>query len=83
MNFGITELLLIALIVFLLFGTKKLRGLGGDLGTAIRDFKKAMKHEDEHKTPPSADEIEPEKLHQRSAEDQEKARSQNKNKDQG
>ena len=39
------------------------------------------KHEDEHKTPPSADEIEPEKLHQRSAEDQEKARSQNKNKD--
>ncbi len=45
MNFGITELLLIAVIVFLLFGTKKLRGIGGDLGTAIRDFKSAMKDE--------------------------------------
>lgn len=43
MNIGITELLLIAVIVFLLFGTKKLRGIGGDLGTAIRDFKSAMK----------------------------------------
>jgi sec-independent protein translocase protein TatA len=39
MNIGITELLLIAVIVFLLFGTRKLRGIGGDLGTAIRDFK--------------------------------------------
>ncbi|GAA4504350.1 twin-arginine translocase TatA/TatE family subunit [Pseudaeromonas paramecii] len=46
MNFGITELLLIALIVFLLFGSKKLRGLGGDLGTALRDFKRAMKGEE-------------------------------------
>lgn len=43
MNFGITELLLIAVIVFLLFGTRKLRGIGGDLGTAIRDFKQAMR----------------------------------------
>ncbi|MBB6054957.1 MAG: twin-arginine translocase TatA/TatE family subunit [Gammaproteobacteria bacterium] len=42
MNIGITELLLIAVIVFLLFGTRKLRGIGGDLGTAIRDFKSAM-----------------------------------------
>ncbi|WP_409421283.1 twin-arginine translocase TatA/TatE family subunit [Pseudaeromonas sp. ZJS20] len=46
MNFGITELLLIALIVFLLFGSKKLRGLGGDLGTALKDFKRAMKGEE-------------------------------------
>lgn len=84
MNFGITELLLIALIVFLLFGTKKLRSLGGDIGTAIRDFKKAMRHEDEDKTPPSppADEIEPEKLHQRTADEQEKAQRHDKNKDQ-
>lgn len=46
MNLGITELLLIALIVFLLFGSKKLRGLGGDLGTALKDFKRAMKGEE-------------------------------------
>lgn len=43
MNLGITELLLIAVIVFLLFGTRKLRNMGGDLGTAIRDFKQAMR----------------------------------------
>lgn len=43
MNIGITELLLIAVIVFLLFGTRKLRGIGGDVGTAIRDFKSAMR----------------------------------------
>jgi len=52
MNFGITELLLIAVIVFLLFGTRKLRGMGGDLGTAIRDFKQAMRGEPAgHATP--------------------------------
>lgn len=45
MHFGITELLLIAVIVFLLFGTRKLRGIDGDLGTAIRDFKSAMQDE--------------------------------------
>ncbi len=45
MNIGITELLLIAVIVFLLFGTRKLRGIGGDVGTAIRDFKSAMRDE--------------------------------------
>ena len=50
MNIGITELLLIAVIVFLLFGTRKLRGIGGDVGTAIRDFKSAMRDE----KPPAA-----------------------------
>lgn len=39
------QLLIILLIVFLLFGTKKLRGLGGDLGGAIKGFKSAMKDE--------------------------------------
>lgn len=42
MNIGVPELLLIAVIIFLLFGTKKLRGFGADLGTAIRDFKSAV-----------------------------------------
>ncbi len=50
MNFGMTELLVIAVIVFLLFGTKKLRGIGGDLGTAIRDFKSAMKDDKNQQT---------------------------------
>lgn len=39
---GVWPLLLILLIVMLLFGTKKLRNIGGDLGGAIRGFKDAM-----------------------------------------
>lgn len=36
------QLLIIAVIVILLFGTKKLRGIGTDLGGAVKGFKKAM-----------------------------------------
>lgn len=39
---GIWQLLIILAIVLLLFGTKRLRNLGGDLGGAIKGFKKAM-----------------------------------------
>lgn len=45
MGFGgisIWQLGIILVIVLLLFGTKKLRGMGGDLGGAIKGFKKAM-----------------------------------------
>ena len=45
MRFSITELLLIAGIAILLFGGKRLRNLGGDLGGALRDFKKALHEE--------------------------------------
>jgi len=38
-------LLIIAVIVVLLFGTKKLRGIGGDLGAAVKGFKKALSDE--------------------------------------
>jgi len=39
---GIWQLLIILVIVFMLFGTKRLKGLGGDLGGAIKGFKKAV-----------------------------------------
>jgi sec-independent protein translocase protein TatA len=39
---SIWQLLIIAVIVILLFGTKKLRNLGGDLGSAIKGFKNAI-----------------------------------------
>ncbi len=42
---GIWQLLIILVIVLLLFGTKKLRNLGGDLGGAIKGFKKAVNGE--------------------------------------
>lgn len=43
---SIWQLLIIAVIVILLFGTKKLRGIGGDLGGAVKGFKKAMAEEE-------------------------------------
>ena len=39
---GIWQLLIILVIVLLLFGTKRLRNLGGDLGNAIKGFRGAM-----------------------------------------
>ncbi|MCP4430905.1 MAG: twin-arginine translocase TatA/TatE family subunit [Gammaproteobacteria bacterium] len=43
---SIWSLLLILGIVILLFGTKKLRNVGGDLGGAIKNFKKSIKEEE-------------------------------------
>ena len=43
---GPTELLILLAIVALLFGTKKLRSMGGDLGIAINSFKNALKSDD-------------------------------------
>ncbi len=59
MGFGgisIWQLLIVLVIVLLLFGTKRLRNLGGDLGNAIKGFKKAV-NDDEKKA-----ESEPERL---------------------
>ncbi len=47
MSFGITELIIVLVIVILLFGTKKLRSLGSDLGGALKGFRGAMKDVDE------------------------------------
>lgn len=52
---GIWQLLIILLIVFMLFGTKKLRSLGSDLGGALKGFKTAMK-DDESSDESDADE---------------------------
>jgi sec-independent protein translocase protein TatA len=39
------ELLIILIVVLLVFGTKKLRSIGSDLGGAVKGFKKAMADE--------------------------------------
>ena len=44
---GIWQLLIILLIVVMLFGTKKLRTLGSDLGGALKGFKTAMKEDED------------------------------------
>ena len=51
MSFGITELIIVLVIVILLFGTKKLRNLGSDLGGALKSFRGAMKDVDELEQP--------------------------------
>lgn len=42
MSFGITELIIILVIVLLLFGTTKLKSIGNDLGSAIKGFRSAV-----------------------------------------
>lgn len=44
---SIWQLAIILVIVILLFGTKKLRSLGGDLGSAIKNFKSSMREGEE------------------------------------
>jgi sec-independent protein translocase protein TatA len=51
MGISIWQLLIILVIVILLFGTKRLKGLGGDLGGAIKGFRGAIKDGEGEGTP--------------------------------
>jgi len=46
-SFSIWHWLIVLLVVVLIFGTKKLRNLGSDLGGAVRGFKDGMKSEED------------------------------------
>lgn len=50
MSPSITQLLIVLAIVILLFGTKKLRNIGSDLGGAIRNFRSSMKEGESEKS---------------------------------
>ena len=41
-SFSLWHWLIVLLIVVLIFGTKKLKNIGGDVGGAVNEFKKAM-----------------------------------------
>lgn len=71
---SIWQLLIILVVVILIFGTKKLRTLGGDLGGAVKGFKKAM-NDDEKKE--EADKLENK---QADAQFSEKAKEEDKSK---
>jgi sec-independent protein translocase protein TatA len=43
MGVSMTQLLIVLVIVILVFGTKRLKNVGGDLGEAIKSFRSAMK----------------------------------------
>ncbi|WP_283789077.1 Sec-independent protein translocase subunit TatA [Bermanella sp. WJH001] len=71
---SVWQLLIILVVVILIFGTKKLRTLGGDLGGAVKGFKKALS-EDEKKQ--EADKLENQ---QQDAQFSEKAKQEDKTK---
>jgi sec-independent protein translocase protein TatA len=50
MGIGFRELLIILVIALVLFGAKKLRNVGSDLGSAVRGFKKAVSEGDDEAT---------------------------------
>ncbi len=53
-SFSIWHWLVVLVIVVLVFGTKKLRNLGGDIGGAVKGFKEGMKGTDEEKSTSSS-----------------------------
>jgi sec-independent protein translocase protein TatA len=46
-SFSIWHWLIVLLVVVLIFGTKKLKNIGSDLGGAVKGFKEGMKHGNE------------------------------------
>ena len=50
MGISVWQLLIVLAIVLVLFGAKRLRNLGGDLGSAIKGFRQAMKEDDSAKS---------------------------------
>ncbi|WP_462159295.1 Sec-independent protein translocase subunit TatA [Pseudoalteromonas sp. GB56] len=72
---SIWQLLIILAIIVLIFGTKKLRNLGGDLGSAVKGFKNAVS-DDETKEKPEEDQ----KLTQAKEQAEEKSPEQTKDK---
>ena len=49
--FGLSpaQLIILLVVILLIFGTKKLRNAGSDLGAAVKGFKKAMKEDEKVK----------------------------------
>jgi len=56
-SFSIWHWLVVLAIVVLIFGTKKLRNLGSDLGGAVKGFKDGMKSEEHPGSPPPTEQI--------------------------
>jgi len=48
---SVTQLLILLVIVMLVFGTKRLRNIGSDLGSAVKGFRKGIEDEPEETEP--------------------------------
>ena len=55
---SLPKLLIFVAVIALLFGTKKLRSLGSDLGASIKGFKKAMNDDDDSKETDDSQKVE-------------------------
>jgi len=73
-SFSIWHWLVVLAIVVVIFGTKKLRNIGGDLGGAIKNFKDSMKSESEAKPEEAAKPEAPKKIESRVVEGEVTAR---------
>jgi sec-independent protein translocase protein TatA len=47
MGISVTKLLIVLAIIVVIFGTKRLKNVGGDLGAAIKSFRSAIKEEED------------------------------------
>ena len=61
-TFSIWHWLVVLIIVLLIFGTKKLRNIGSDLGGAIKSFKQSMKEDEDNSAPESNVDGKPKKI---------------------
>lgn len=59
---SIWQLLIVLVIVVMIFGTKRLRNLGSDLGSAVKGFKKGLTEEDKPAVEDQKDENSDEKV---------------------
>ena len=73
-SFSIWHWLVVLAIVVVIFGTKKLRNIGSDLGGAIKNFKDSMKTEGEAKQDKADNQKEPKKIESRVVEGEVTAR---------
>ena len=55
-SFGVTELIIILIILLLIFGPSRLGDLGSSLGKGIKGFRKSLKDDEIDITPPKEDE---------------------------
>jgi len=58
-NIGWFQILVVLLIVLLIFGTKRIRSLGSDVGGAIREFRKSVSEDDADEKSEPAEDTEP------------------------
>ena len=56
MNLGGAEWLIILVIVLLLFGVGRISRIGGEMGSAIGNFRKGLREAEQNETPEAADE---------------------------